>query len=69
MHEMGAASAWRWLGNTGLRRLYRAANPEIGRELIPEPKVATLQKLRASFAGDVEQLSRLLNRDLSKWMP
>jgi Sulfotransferase domain len=69
MIDMGAGTAWRWLGNAGLRPLYHVLNPDIGGQAVPEALPETLQKLRAGFADDVEQLSRLLKRDLSAWLP
>jgi Sulfotransferase family len=67
--EAGAAPAWRWLGNIGLRRLYRTVNPVATSGVIPAPSPETLQKLREGFADDVAQLSQLLHRDLTTWLP
>jgi hypothetical protein len=69
LQAVGAGPAWRMIGDTGLRRLYRLANRNQSNAVIPEPLPETLAKLRAMFADDVGQLSRMLNRDLSKWMP
>ena len=69
MIAKGAGRAWRLLGDTGLRRIYRALNRKSGAEVIPEARPETLQQLRIGFADDVEQLGRLLKRDLSGWLP
>ncbi len=66
---MGAGPVWRLLGDSGLRRIYRAVNRKTTTDVIPEPQAETLEKLRILFADDVAQLSQLLPRDLSAWLP
>ena len=67
LEAVGAGRVWRALGDTGLRKLYRAGNHRRPADVIPEPRSETLAELRARFSEDVGQLSELIGRDLQSW--
>lgn len=65
--RIGLKWVWDGIGNTGLRRFYRAMNRTASEKVIPEPKPETLARLRKEFATEVDALEKLLGRDLSAW--
>lgn len=69
IRRMGLGNIWTTLGDSGLRRIYRALNRQPGHAVLPPPKPQTLLRLREGFAGEVVLLAKLLGRDLSAWLP
>ena len=65
--SLGLMPLWRAMGDTGLRRMYRAFNRRPSQTIIPHPKPETLIHLRAHFRPEVEALEDMLGRELSRW--
>ncbi|MEM1230026.1 MAG: sulfotransferase domain-containing protein [Pseudomonadota bacterium] len=60
--------SWKLATSLGLRSAYRRLNQKPSFEAIPAPTPATLEKLRGCLASDIDELSVLLERDLSHWL-
>lgn len=62
----------RWLWGAGvvfgLRAVYRSVNVLPSERVIPRPDDHTLAQLRARFAPEVRELSRLIGRPLDHWL-
>jgi hypothetical protein len=62
----------RWLWGAGaaigLRAAYRRFNVLPSERVIPQPDDRTLAQLRARFAPEVRELSRLIGRPLDHWL-
>lgn len=69
IRRMGLGKVWTTLGDSGLRRAYRAANRRAADGVLPAPAPETLSHLRAQFAPEIEALAPLIGRDLSAWLP
>jgi len=67
VRSVGGEKLWRSLGGTRMRRIYRELNHQPAESVIPDPKQTTLNELRSFYAPEVEQLSRMLDRDLTDW--
>ena len=54
---------------TGIPRLIRSLNEyDIDPLVIPDLSAETRQRFRAEFAGEIDRLARILNRDLDLWL-
>lgn len=66
--KIGLQAAWKAMGDSGLRKLYRVANRQPSEALIPPAKEETLVELRAIFHDEILRLESMLNRDLQGWL-
>lgn len=64
------ALSWAWglASRLGLRNLYRSLNQKPSQAAIPKADPATLNRLRNCLAPEIEELSTLLEQDLSHWL-
>jgi hypothetical protein len=64
----GAQWLWNAGAALGFKALYRHLNVVPSEQVIPYPDASTLAKLRAAFAPEIRELSRLLGRPLDGWL-
>lgn len=64
------ALSWTWKLATalGLRALYRNVNQKPSQAAIPKPQPDTVTQLTDCLHADVQELSTLIDRDLSHWL-
>lgn len=67
LKRFGGSWLWEGAARLGLRKLYRSVAWVESEDRIPAPGEETLQALRNTFAPEVEQLERLLDRPLPAW--
>lgn len=64
----GMLPAWRTLGDSGLRKLYRTANRKPSEAVIPPVPDEVLASLRSYFRKDILTLESILKRELHDWL-
>lgn len=67
INTLGFGVVWKWLGNTGLRHVYRSFNRRSSDKVIPTVKNKTKENLRQHFKEQVELLEQLLGRSFEQW--
>lgn len=65
--QFGLGRAWRALGDSGLRNLYRGMNRKPSEAVVPPVPVEATQKLRTGFRDEIGALEKLLGRNLESW--
>lgn len=63
----GMERLWQWVGNLGLRSLYRKMNRASSNTVIPPISEATKARLRSEFEEEIIRTEQLLKRDLAHW--